>query len=79
MNRQLEDLIQLLNLENLEHNLFRGESPNPGPPNVFGGQALRPAPVAASRTPANPVPASAAAPLCPFVNGAYMKRSGGRN
>ncbi len=40
MNRQLEDLIQLLNLENLEHNLFRGESRNLGARSVFGGQVL---------------------------------------
>lgn len=58
MNRQLEDLIQLLDLEKLEHNLFRGQSRNLGARSVFGGQVIGQALVAASRTLENLVPHS---------------------
>ncbi len=40
MNRLLADLVQLLELERLEMNLFRGGSRDIGSPQVFGGQVL---------------------------------------
>jgi acyl-CoA thioesterase-2 len=43
-------LLQLLDLERLEMNLFRGESRDIGSPQVFGGQVLGQALMAASRT-----------------------------
>jgi acyl-CoA thioesterase-2 len=46
----LEDLLTLLDLERLEINLFRGESRDIGSPQVFGGQVLGQALMAASRT-----------------------------
>jgi acyl-CoA thioesterase-2 len=46
----LQDLLQLLDLERLEMNLFRGESRDIGSPQVFGGQVLGQALMAASRT-----------------------------
>src|ERR1700743_2724747 len=46
----LNDLLQLLGLEQLEVNLFRGESRDIGSPQVFGGQVLGQALNAASRT-----------------------------
>lgn len=45
-----EELLELMNLENLEVNLFRGESRDIGTPQVFGGQVLAQSVVAASRT-----------------------------
>ena len=45
-----EELLQLMNLENLEVNLFRGESRDIGTPQVFGGQVLAQSVIAASRT-----------------------------
>lgn len=50
MNRILKDLVNLLNLETLEDNLFRGESRDLGGKSVFGGQVIGQALVAASRT-----------------------------
>ncbi|NGY05164.1 acyl-CoA thioesterase II [Solimonas terrae] len=50
MNRILKDLLNLLNLETLEDNLFRGESRDLGGKSVFGGQVIGQALVAASRT-----------------------------
>ena len=50
MNRLLADLLRLLDLERLEQNLFRGESRDIGSPQVFGGQVLGQALMAASRT-----------------------------
>jgi acyl-CoA thioesterase-2 len=50
MNPQLADLLQLLELEQLEVNLFRGESRDIGAPQVFGGQVLGQALTAASAT-----------------------------
>ncbi len=50
MNRILKDLVNLLNLETLEDNLFRGESRDLGGKSVFGGQVISQAVVAASRT-----------------------------
>ncbi len=49
-NAALADLIDILDLENLEHNLFRGESRNLGGKSVFGGQVLGQALEAARRT-----------------------------
>jgi acyl-CoA thioesterase II len=50
MNRLLEDLIKVMTLERLELDLFRGESRDIGSPQVFGGQVLGQALVAASAT-----------------------------
>ena len=46
----LQRLLELLDLENLELNLFRGESPHDGRDRIFGGQVLAQALVAAGRT-----------------------------
>ncbi|MFP8877245.1 MAG: acyl-CoA thioesterase II, partial [Myxococcota bacterium] len=46
----LQRLLELLDLENLELNLFRGESPQDGRDRIFGGQVLAQALVAARRT-----------------------------
>lgn len=46
----VEDLIELLNLEPIEVNIFRGLSPQDRSQRVFGGQVLGQALVAASRT-----------------------------
>lgn len=43
-------MLKLLDLERIEDNLFRGESRDVGAPQVFGGQVLGQALVAASRT-----------------------------
>jgi acyl-CoA thioesterase-2 len=50
MNQLLEDLVKVLTLERLERDLFRGESRDIGSPQVFGGQVLGQALVAASAT-----------------------------
>src|ERR1700751_1589617 len=50
LDRRLADLLQLLELERLELNLFRGESHDIGSPQVFGGQVLGQALSAASAT-----------------------------
>lgn len=50
MDPRLADLLKLLDLERLEDNLFRGQSRDVGAPQVFGGQVLGQALVAASRT-----------------------------
>ncbi len=50
MTRVLDDLLRLLDLERLETNLFRGESRDIGSPQVFGGQVLGQALMAACRT-----------------------------
>jgi len=50
MDTRLAELLQLLDLERLEMNLFRGVSHDIGVPQVFGGQVLGQALVAASRT-----------------------------
>jgi len=50
MDRLLVDLIKVMTLERLELNLFRGESRDIGSPQVFGGQVLGQALVAASAT-----------------------------
>jgi acyl-CoA thioesterase-2 len=46
----LDDLIKVMTLERLEMNLFRGESRDIGSPQVFGGQVLGQALVAATAT-----------------------------
>lgn len=58
MNKVLQDLISLLDLETLEQNLFRGQSRNLGGKSVFGGQVLGQALVAAGRTVDNAPPHS---------------------
>jgi acyl-CoA thioesterase II len=50
MTAAVENLLRILDLEPLEHNLFRGRSPDVGWQRVFGGQVLGQALVAASRT-----------------------------
>jgi acyl-CoA thioesterase-2 len=50
VNRLLEDLIKVMTLERLEHDLFRGESRDIGSPQVFGGQVLGQALMAAAAT-----------------------------
>ncbi len=50
MNQLLEDLIEVIRLERLEMNLFRGESRDIGSPQVFGGQVLGQALMAAAAT-----------------------------
>ncbi|GGF07329.1 acyl-CoA thioesterase II [Stappia taiwanensis] len=50
MRSAVDDLLSILDLEPLEHNLFRGMSPQAGWQRVFGGQVIGQALVAASRT-----------------------------
>src|SRR5262249_27719428 len=50
MNAAIVDLLRLLELEQREVNLFRGESRDVGSPQVFGGQVLGQALTAASAT-----------------------------
>jgi acyl-CoA thioesterase II len=50
MDQLLEDLIKVMTLERLEINLFRGQSRDIGSSQVFGGQVLGQALVAASAT-----------------------------
>jgi acyl-CoA thioesterase-2 len=50
MSRAIDDLLAILNLEQLEHNLYRGRSPQVGWQRVFGGQVIGQALVAACRT-----------------------------
>ncbi len=50
MDALLEDLLELLKLERLEDNLFRGHSRDIGSKQVFGGQVLGQALIAATRT-----------------------------
>ncbi len=50
MNQLLADLLKVMTLERLELNLFRGESRDIGSTQVFGGQVLGQALVAASAT-----------------------------
>ena len=50
MDQRLADLLQLLKLEALEVDLFRGESHDIGAPQVFGGQVLGQALTAAAAT-----------------------------
>jgi acyl-CoA thioesterase-2 len=50
MQSGIETLLSILDLEQLEHNLFRGLSPQVGWQRVFGGQVIGQALVAAART-----------------------------
>lgn len=50
MKHAISDLLEILDLEVLEHNLFRGRSPQVGWQRVFGGQVIGQALVAATRT-----------------------------
>ena len=50
MKQELKDLLDLLDLEPIEVNLFRGISPDEGWQRVYGGQVIGQALVAASRT-----------------------------
>ena len=50
MQRALDDLVGLLDLEELETNVFRGRSPRENRQRVFGGQVAGQALVAAGRT-----------------------------
>lgn len=50
MSTAMQDLLGILDLEMLEHNLFRGRSPQAGWQRVFGGQVIGQALVAAQRT-----------------------------
>lgn len=50
MARAVEELLSILDLEQLEHNLFRGRSPQVGWQRVFGGQVIGQALIAACRT-----------------------------
>jgi len=50
MSKPLSDLLELLNLEEIELNIFRGRSPKDSWQRVFGGQVLGQALVAATRT-----------------------------
>ncbi|MCG8316778.1 MAG: acyl-CoA thioesterase II [Pseudomonadales bacterium] len=50
MSELANNLVELLNLETIEHNLFRGLSQDVGSGSVFGGQVVSQALVAATRT-----------------------------
>lgn len=50
MSRALDQLLSILDIETLEHNLFRGLSPQVGWQRVFGGQVIGQALAAANRT-----------------------------
>jgi acyl-CoA thioesterase-2 len=50
MTAAMSELLGILDLEKLEHNLFRGRSPNLDWQRVFGGQTIAQALVAAQRT-----------------------------
>jgi acyl-CoA thioesterase-2 len=50
MNQLLDDLLKVMTLERLELDLFRGESRDIGSPQVFGGQVLGQALMAATAT-----------------------------
>jgi acyl-CoA thioesterase-2 len=58
MNRVLQDLVSLLDLEPLEVNMFRGQSRDLGGKSVYGGQVIGQALVAAARTVAGAAPHS---------------------
>ena len=50
LDTTIERLVKLMDLEVIEENIFRGESQDIGSPQVFGGQVLGQALMAASRT-----------------------------
>ena len=50
MSAAMQELLSILDLEKLEHNLYRGRSPKESWQRVFGGQTIAQALVAAQRT-----------------------------
>jgi acyl-CoA thioesterase II len=50
MSAAMQELLAILDLERLEHNLYRGRSPKLDWQRVFGGQTIAQALVAAQRT-----------------------------
>src|SRR6476660_6797394 len=50
MTAAIDELLSILDLERLEHNLYRGRSPQVEWQRVFGGQTIAQALVAAQRT-----------------------------
>ena len=50
LDTTIERLVELMDLEVIEENIFRGESQDIGSPQVFGGQVLGQALMAATRT-----------------------------
>jgi acyl-CoA thioesterase II len=58
MNKVLQDLVELLDLEPLEVNMFRGQSRDLGGKSVYGGQVIGQALVAAARTVEDALPHS---------------------
>lgn len=75
----ISDLLQLLELERIEHNIYRGRNRDIGTGRVFGGQVLAQALVAARRTVEEPreahslhgyfiLPGDLAAPIVYFVD-----------
>lgn len=58
MNRILSDLVDLLDLETIEQNIYRGQSRDLGGKSVFGGQVIGQGLVAARRTVLDQVPHS---------------------
>src|SRR6201987_1551949 len=50
MSEAVAKLLQILDLERIEHNIFRGRSPQVGWQRVFGGLVISQALVAATRT-----------------------------
>jgi len=58
MNTVLHDLVEVLDLETLEVNMFRGQSRDLGGKSVYGGQVIGQALVAAARTVEGAVPHS---------------------
>src|SRR5690606_40365331 len=50
MSQALQELLDLLDLEQIEENIFRGQSRASAVPRVFGGQVAAQALVAAGRT-----------------------------
>ena len=50
MSQAMQELLSILDLERIEHNLYRGSNPKVGWQRVFGGQVIGQALVAAQRT-----------------------------
>ena len=48
--KHIDDLVEILDLERIEHDIFRGRSPQDGRQRVFGGLVIAQALVAAART-----------------------------
>jgi acyl-CoA thioesterase II len=58
MTAAIDDLLSILDLEKIEHNIYRGSSPQVGWQRVFGGLVIAQALVAATRTVENRTPHS---------------------